>query len=158
MSAEVLPGATLVGHDHGLELWTDPARNIAGFWLAPPGATAALDVSGGGADAVELQWSALSAQVPSTRAVVLLDGPGSCDTGADFTFVHGVAEDVAGFVGVRTGVEAGPVEVLAFRPDTELGPWPEPTVTEAGAAFRFRHRGGAQIHLTLTIPITAGGD
>lgn len=158
MSAEVLPGATVVGHDHGLELWTDPVRNIAGFWLAPSGATAALDVSGGGADAVELQWSALSAQVPSTRAVVLLDGPVSDDPTANFTFAHGVAEDVAGFVGVRTGVEAGPVEVLVFRPDTELGPWPEPAVSEAGAAFRFRHRGGAQIHLTLTIPINAGGD
>ncbi|MDV8001719.1 hypothetical protein [Rhodococcus sp. IEGM 1408] len=154
MSAEPLPGATSGGHAHGLDMWWDPDETHAMFWVAPAGATAVLDVvgNGDGTDAVELQWSTLSAAVPSTRAVVLLDGPGFGDPGEDFTFAHSVAEDVARFVTARSGVEAGPIEVLVFRPDTDSAPWPEPTDTPGGAEFRFPHRGGADVHLNLTLP------
>ena len=81
----VLAGATPGGREHGLERWWDPAENDAMFWLAPAGSTVILETNGEGADAVELRWSELSAQVPSVRAVVLLDGPGFDDPGADFT-------------------------------------------------------------------------
>lgn len=156
MSAEPLPGATSGGHTHGLERWWDPDETHAMFWVAPAGTTAVLRVDGNGTDAVELQWSTLSAEVPSTRAVVLLDGPGFGDPGEDFTFAHGVAEDVARFVSDRSGVEAGPIEVLVFRPDPDAAPWPEPTATPDGAEFRFPHRGGADVRLTLTVPPPSG--
>lgn len=152
MTADTLTGAEFGGRTHGLERFWDPADTHAMFWVAPTGTTAALEITGGGADAVELRWSTLSAEVPSTRAVVLLDGPGSGDPGEDFTAAHIVAEDVARFVGERSGIEAGPVEILVFRPDPEHTPWPEPARTAGGAEFRFRHRGGADVHLTLTIP------
>lgn len=158
MSETPLLDATVGGRRFGLDSWLEQSQIDAVIWVAPAGTVASLDVSGDGVDAVELQWSTLSAQVPSTRAVVLLEGPGFTDPGADFVWAHSAAEDVARFVGARSGVEAGPVEVLVFRPDTECAPWPEPTGTDAGAEFRFRHRGGAEIHLTLTIPSTAGGD
>lgn len=152
MTAKTLLGATSGGPAHGLELWFDHVENDAVFWVAPTGTTAVLEVIGNGADSVELQWSTLSAAVPSTRAVVLLDGPGFDDPGADFTWAHSAAEDVARFVSERSGIEAGPIEILVFRPDTQHAPWPEPGTVADGAEFRFRHRGGADVHLTLTIP------
>ena len=151
MIEEPLPGATSGGHAHGLEMWWDPVENDAMFWVAPAGTTATLDVQGGG-DAVELQWSTLSAEVPSIRAVVLLDGPGFGDPGEDFIVVHSVAEDTARFITLRSGVDAGAIEVLVFRPDADHAPWPEPTPTSGGAEFQFRHRGGADVHVTLTLP------
>ena len=141
-----------MGLAHGLEAWSDPVENDTVFWVAPAGATSVLEVRGEGADAPELRWSVLSAEVPAIRAVVLLDGPGSGDPAEDFTFTHSVAEDVARFVGARSGAEVGPIEVLVFRPDTDHAPWPQPTATADGAGFRFRHRGGADVRLTLTIP------
>ncbi|WP_314038714.1 hypothetical protein [Dietzia sp. CH92] len=156
MSDAPAPGATPAGHAHGLERWTGASETDAVIWTAPAGSVAALDVSGDGADAVELQWSVRSAQVPSTRAVVLLEGPGAGDAGADFVRAHTAAEDFAGLMSSRTGVEVGPIEVLVFRPDSGDGPWPEPSPTADGAEFRFRHRGGADIRLTLTIPHQPG--
>ncbi|NLD86242.1 MAG: hypothetical protein GX636_10090, partial [Actinomycetales bacterium] len=85
-----------------------------------------------------------------------LDGPGFGDTTTDFEYAHGVAEDVAGLLSEQ-GAEVGPIEVLVFRPDTESAPWPGPTATSAGAELRFLHRGGAHVHLTLTVP-SPGGD
>ncbi|MFN3602177.1 MAG: hypothetical protein ACK4UY_12410 [Dietzia sp.] len=120
------------------------------FWVAPPGATAVVDVTGDGADTAELQWSTRCAEVPSTRAVVLIDGPGNEDSSVDFGTAHSVAEKVAEFVTDRTGVEAGPIEVLVFRPDHAA--WPEPAPVNGGASFRFRHRGGADVHVALTLP------
>lgn len=152
MSEEPLPGATSGGHAHGLELWFDQAEIDALFWVAPTGTTAVLEVTGDGADSVELQWSTLSSAVPSTRAVVLLDGPGFDDPGADFTWAHSAAEDVARFVTAHSGVEAGPIEVLVFRPDPGRAPWPEPAATPDGAEFSFPHRGGADVRLALTLP------
>lgn len=162
MSADTRPGVTSGGHTHGLEMWQGPDESHAMFWVAPAGSTAVLDVDGDGdidgdgADAVELRWSILSAEVPSTRAVVLLDGPGFGGPGEDFTAAHVVAEDVARFVSARSGIEAGPIEVLVFRPDTEHAPWPGPEPTPDGAEFRFRHRGGADVRLTLTLPDQPG--
>lgn len=152
MSAGILSGAVSGGRTHGLESWSDPVRNDAVFWVAPAGATAVLEVEGEGTDATELRWSTLSAEVPSIRAVVLLDGPGAGVPGEDFTFTHSVAEDVARIVGSRSGSEVGPIEVLVFRPDTDHTPWPEPAPTADGVEFRFRHRGGAGVRLTLTVP------
>lgn len=156
MTVETLPGARSGGHAHGLELWFDQAEIDAVFWVAPTGTTAVLEVTGDAADSVELQWSTLSAAVPSTRAVILLDGPGLDDPGADFTWAHSAAEDVARFVTAGSGVETGPIEVLVFRPDTTHSSWPEPGPVAEGAEFRFRHRGGADVHLTLTIPDQPG--
>ncbi|UVE95151.1 hypothetical protein [Dietzia sp. B32] len=156
MSAETLSGATPMGHAHGLEAWSDPVEKNAVFWVTPAGATAVLEVDGDEADAAELRWSVLSAEVPSIRAVVLLDGPGSGGPGEDFTFTHEVAEDVARFVSARSDAEAGPIEVLVFRPDTDQSPWPEPARTADGVEFRFHHRGGADVRLTLTLPDQPG--
>ncbi len=156
MTADALAGATSGGRVHGLEMWWDPEGAHAMFWVAPAGSTSILHVHGDGADAVELRWSTLSAEIPSTRAVVLLDGPGVGDPGADFTAAHEVAENVARFVSTRSGVEAGPIEVLVFRPDTDHAQWPEPAPTADGAEFRFRHRGGADVRLALTIPDQPG--
>jgi hypothetical protein len=122
------------------------------FWVAPPGTTAVLEVTGQGSDAAELQWSTRCAEIPSTRAVVLVDGPGHEDPSVDFGTAHSVAEAVAEFVTDRAGVEAGPIEVLVFRPDTDHAPWPDPTPATGGASFRFRHRGGADVHVALTLP------
>jgi len=152
VSADTLSGATPVGYAHGLEGWSDPAGNDAVFWVAPAGTTCVLEVRGEGAGAPELRWSILSAEVPSIRAVVLLKGPGAGDPGEDFTFTHTIAEDVARFVGARSGVEVGPIEVLVFRPDADHAPWPEPARTADGVEFRLRHRGGAEVRLTLTLP------
>ncbi|MBB1029443.1 hypothetical protein G6027_00760 [Dietzia sp. SLG310A2-38A2] len=156
MSADTLSGARSDGRIHGLERWSDPAENTVVFWVAPAGSTSVLEVDGDGTDAVEVQWSTLSAEVPSIRAVVLLDGPGVGVPGEDFTFTHRVAEDVARFVSTRSGAEAGPIEVLVFRPETDQAPWPEPSRTADGVEFRFRHRGGADIRLTLTVPDQPG--
>ncbi|TCJ77642.1 UNVERIFIED_ORG: hypothetical protein EDC92_109168 [Dietzia maris] len=156
MSDDPLPGAAAAGDAHGLELWRDPDETHAVFWVAPAGSTAVLHVDGDGADAAELRWSTLSAEIPSTRAVVLVDGPGVGDPGEDFTAAHEVAENVARFVSTRSGVEAGPIEVLVFRPDTDHAPWPEPAPTAHGVEFRFRHRGGADVRLALTIPDQPG--
>ncbi|GAA1709191.1 hypothetical protein [Dietzia cercidiphylli] len=156
MSAGILSGAVSGGRTHGLESWSDPVRNDAVVWAAPAGATSVLEVDGEGADAAELRWSTLSAEVPSIRGVVLLDGPGAGEPGEDFTFTHCVAEDVARFVSARSGAEVGPIEVLVFRPDTDHEPWPEPAPTAEGVEFRFRHRGGADVRLTLTVPDQPG--
>lgn len=152
MSVGALSGAVSGGRAHGLESWSDPVGNGGLFWVAPPGTTSVLEVHGEGADAAELRWSILSAEVPAIRAVVLLDGPGSGDPGEDFTITHSVAEDVARFVGARSGTEVGPIEVLVFRPDTDRSPWPEPARTTDGVEFAFRHRGGAEVRLTVTVP------
>ena len=156
MTADALAGATSRGRVHGLEMWWAPEGTHAMFWVAPAGSTGILNVHGDGADAVELRWSTLSAEIPSTRAVVLLDGPGVGDPGADFTAAHEVAENVARFVGARSGTEAGPIEVLVFRPETDDAPWPGPALTAHGVEFRFRHRGGADVRLALTIPDQPG--
>ena len=97
MSHGVLSGVTPEGREHGLERYAHPAGGVATFWLAPEGSTATVEIDGNGSadDVVELQWSELSAQVPSVRAIVMLDGPGSDDPASDFTTVHEVAEDVA---------------------------------------------------------------
>lgn len=152
MIQEPLPGATAAGHAHGLEQWFDPVSFDTVFWVAPVGATAVLDVVGNAADAPELQWSTQCARVPATRAVVLLDGPGNEDPSVNFGTAHNVAELVAEFVTARSGVEVGPIEVLVFRPDTGAAPWPQPTAAPGGAEFRFPHRGGSEVHLTLTLP------
>ncbi len=165
----VLPGASFDAHLHGLDCWYETVGFHMVFWVAPPGTTAVLQIDGDGADAAELRWSARCAEWPSTRAVVLLDGPGFEGVGADFETAHRAAEEVAEFVTERSGEEAGAIEVLVFRPDTPdttggtrvpgtaASTRPQPTETTDGAEFRFRHRGGARIHLTLTIPTTAGG-
>ena len=149
-----LPGSVPDGHEHGLERWAEHVAPASVCWLAPAGTTATLEVAGEGADAAQLQWSTRCAQVPSTRAVVLAAGPGSGDQAAEFTSAHLAAENVAEFVTAHSGVEAGPIEVLVFRPDADSA-WPEPTPTPDGAEFRFRHRGGADVHLTLTLPTAA---
>lgn len=151
------PLAALVreGRESGLERWADPSGSVGGCWIAPPGTTATLSVAGGNAEVAELQWSARCAQLPGTRAVVLLAGPGSDDPAADFTAAHLVAEEVAEFVTTSSGVEAGPIEVLILRPDTDHppgSPMPGPTATPGGAEFQFPHRGGADVRLTLTLP------
>lgn len=156
MREERLPGATADGEAHGLERWFDPVSFDTVFWVAPPGATAVLDIVGGGADTAELQWSARCAEVPSTRAVVLIDGPGNEDQSVDFGTAHSVAEEVAAFLTERTGVEVGSIEVLVFRPDTDAAAWPEPTAGPDGTGFRFPHRGGADVRLTLTVPTPSG--
>lgn len=152
MRVEALPGATAAGDAHGLERWLDPVSFDTVFWVAPPGTTAGLEISGKGADAAELQWSTRCAQIPATRAVVLIDGPGNEDPTADFGTAHSAAEEVAAFVSDASADEVGPIEVLVFRPDTHHAPWPEPTPTADGAEFRFRHRGGADVRVALTLP------
>ena len=125
---------------------------------APAGTTARLDLDGDAETAPELLWSARCAEIPATRAVVLLDGPGSGDVTADFEHAHRAAEEVAGRL--SAGADAvGPIEVLVFRPrpGDDGAVWPRPTPTADGARFRFRHRGGATVHLALTIPTTPGG-
>ena len=185
MSRGVLSGVTPDGREHGLERFTYPAGGEATLWLAPAGSTATVEVDGDGsaADIVELRWSELSAQVPSVRAIVLLDGPGSGDPAADFALVHEVAETVARFATDRSRTETGPIDVLVFRPeiapdaapavspgvepaspsDVEPASLPVPTPTSTGAEFRFRHRGGPRVHVSLTLPTadlsdTPGGD
>lgn len=169
----VLPGAASGGHLHGLDSWLEALEYDMVFWTAPPGTTAVLEVGGAGvgadagagvgadADAAELQWSTRCAELPSTRAVVLLDGPGFEDVRHDFETAHEAAETVAGFVSEHSAADAGPIEVLVFRPDTAAGTdgpgtavsvWPQPTGTTDGAEFRFRHRGGADVRLRLSIP------
>ena len=49
-------------------MWWAPEGTHAMFWVAPAGSTGILHVHGDGADAVELRWSTLSAEIPSTRA------------------------------------------------------------------------------------------
>ncbi|MEH6819795.1 MAG: hypothetical protein V7706_07610 [Dietzia psychralcaliphila] len=151
-----LPGAESSGERYGLQGWTDPVELGAAFWVAPPGSSATLRVTGGGNDAAELQWSVRCAEVPATRAVVFLDGPGFEDAAEDFTFTHRVAEDVAAFATARSETAAGPIEVLVFRPDTGTTPWPEPSTTPGGVEFHFPHRGGADVHLVLTLPTPPG--
>lgn len=124
-------------------------------WFTPPGTTARLQIDGDAESAPELLWSSRCAQVPATRAVILLDGQGFGDPTHDFEFAHGVAEDIAGLLS-EEGPECGPIDVLVFRPDTDTEPWPRPGSTAEGAEFRFRHRGGADVHLTLTIPDQTG--
>lgn len=121
----VLPGATFGGHRHGLDSWFESLEYGMVFWTAPPGTTAVLEVAGAGVDAdvdgdvdaAELQWSTRCAELPSTRAVVLLDGPGFEDVRRGFETAHEAAEAVAGFVTGHSGADAGPIEVLVFRPD-----------------------------------------
>lgn len=169
MSHGVLSGVTPEGREHGLERYAHPAGGVATFWLAPEGSTATVEIDGNGSadDVVELQWSELSAQVPSVRAIVMLDGPGSDDPASDFTTVHEVAEDVARFATDRSGTEVGPIDVLVFRPeaapDAEPASPPGPVPTAHGAEYRFRHRGGTRVHVILTLPTavlpdTYGGD
>ena len=162
-----LPGAIAGEHFHGLESWFEALEFDMVFWVAPPATTAVLEVEGDGMGAAELQWSTRCAELPSTRAVVLLDGPGFDGVGENFETAHEAAEQVARFVTEHSGEETGPIEVLVFRPDTSVGTtapgsavsiWPQPVQTTDGAEFRFRHHGGARIRLTLTIPTTAGGD
>lgn len=125
-------------------------------WIAPAGTTARLEFDGNAESASELLWSARCAEIPATRSVVLLDGPGFGDVSADFETAHGAAEEVAELL--STGVdEVGPIDVIVLRPDTDRAGWPQPTPTADGAEFRFPHRGGADVHLTLTIPTTPGG-
>ena len=154
-----LPGVLPAGREHGLEMWVGGDGSGTVCWIAPPGTTATVALSGGDRDAAELQWSARCAQVPATRAVVLLGGPAGEDPGAAFTAVHLVAEAVAEHVSAHSRVEAGPIEVLIFRAEATEGPEPfasRPTPTPEGAEFRFRHLGGADVHLTLTIPTPPG--
>lgn len=172
-AGHVLQAATFSARAHGLDAWCDASEFEMVFWTAPPGTTAVLEVSGGDVGAAELQWSTRCAELPSTRAVVLLEGPGFDGLDANFETAHWAAEAVAGFVTERSGAEAGPIEVLVFRPDTTDGTetpdgtdnpdrsdttekaastWPQPTETPDGAEFRFRHRGGADVRLHLTIP------
>lgn len=177
----VLPGATFGGHRHGLDSWFESLEYGMVFWTAPPGTTAVLEVAGAGVDAdvdgdvdaAELQWSTRCAELPSTRAVVLLDGPGLEDVRRGFETAHEAAEAVAGFVTGHSGADAGPIEVLVFRPDatgamdtaaaaastgatdtsgSAASMWPQPIETSEGAEFRFRHRGGAVVRLRLAIP------
>ncbi len=174
----VLPGASFDAHLHGLDCWHEGAAFHMAFWVAPPGTAAVLRVEGDGADAAELRWSTRCAEWPSTRAVALLDGPGSDGVVENFETAHRAAEEVARFVAERSGEDVGAIEVLVFRPDTTqtshttetadaadgtpvpgraTSTRPRPAETTDGAEFRFRHCGGARIHLTLTIPTTAGG-
>lgn len=125
------------------------------FWVAPTGTTAVLDVTGEVVDAAELQWSSRCAAAPPTRAVVFVDGPGNDDPSVNFGTAHSVAEEVAVFVTDRSEEEVGSIEVLVFRPDTDHSRWPEPGPTADGVEFRFRHRGGADVHLLLTLPPAA---
>lgn len=124
-------------------------------WFAPPGTTARLRIDGDAESAPELQWSSRCAQLPATRAVILLDGQGFGDPTDDFEFAHGIAEDIAGLLS-EEGPECGPIDVLVFRPDSDTEPWPRPRPTDDGAEFRLLHRGGAGVHLTLTIPDQPG--
>lgn len=152
-----LPDVVHYGHHHGLEHWVDPAESVAQCWIAPAGSTGTIAVTGGDPEAGELQWSARCALVPATRAVVLLGGRGSDAPAADFTAAHLVAENVAEFISADSGVEAGPIETLVFRLDPGESRWPEPTSTRGGVVeWHFRHRGGAAVHVTLTLPTPPG--
>lgn len=153
--------ATFSARAHGLDSWRDAAELGMVFWTAPPGTGAVLEVSGGDVSAAELQWSTRCAELPSTRAVVFLEGPGFNGVDANFETAHRAAEAVAGFVTEDSGTEAGPIEVLVFRPRGSDAPesaeraantWPQPTGTPDGAEFCFRHSGGADVRLHLTIP------
>ena len=85
-------------HLHGLDCWYETVGFHMVFWVAPPGTTAVLQIDGDGADAAELRWSARCAEWPSTRAVALLDGPGSDGVVENFETAHRAAEEVARFV------------------------------------------------------------
>lgn len=155
----VLSGATRVASLRGLESWRDSAEFGMTFWTAPPGTSALLDLSGPGADAPELQWSARCAELPTTRAVAFLSGPGFDGVSANFETAHRAAEAIAEFVIALTGEEAGAIEVLVFRPESaELsGPPFESAPTESvetgvGVDFQFTHRGGARVVLHLHVP------
>ncbi|TCW19438.1 hypothetical protein [Dietzia cinnamea] len=151
-----VPGEDL----HGLvrRRYIDDPGSVS--WWAPAGTAARLDIAAPGVSeaalAGELQWSARCAQVPATRAVVLIGDAGAGDTATDFTAAHLVAESVAESLAAATATQVGPIEVLVFRPDIEHSPLPEPVPTADGVEFRFRHRGGADVHLALTIPDQPG--
>ncbi|HHX84436.1 MAG TPA: hypothetical protein GX694_03735 [Actinomycetales bacterium] len=141
----------------GLACADEPTGTAGGrIWCAPSGTTARLEVDGDPESAPDLLWSARCAEIPATRAVVLLAGEGFDDVSAGFEHAHRAAEAAADLLTTEVAA-VGPVEVLVFRPDAEAGPWPEPAATDTGAEFRFRHRGGATVHLTLTIPTDPGG-
>ena len=124
-------------------------------WVAPAGTTARLEVGGHAESAPELLWSARCAEIPATRSVVLLDGTGFGDVSTDFEFAHTAAEEVAELLSTE-GDEVGPIEVLVLCPDTDRAEWPQPARAVDGVEFRFRHRGGADVHLILTLPTTPG--
>ena len=149
----------------GLHPVDAPAGVDARIWSAPAGTTGALhcdpDVAVGadtGADvdlAPELLWSTRAAELPSTRAVVVLDGPADPDRVRGFESVHRIAERVATALD-PAGETIGPIEILVFRPRPGCTPTPRPrrTADRSVVEFLVPHDGGVTATLTLTLPTT----
>ena len=134
-----------------------PAGLDARIWAAPAGTTGSLhcdvDADGEVELAPELLWSTRAAQLPSTRAVVLLGGPADPDRVRGFQSVHRIAEQVATALD-PAGETIGPIEVLVFRPRPDRAPQPRVDPDSTVVELLVPHHDGVTATLTLTLPTT----